>query len=128
MKYSWQRELIKKTVLDNRIHPTAEDVYLIVKAEHPNISLATVYRNLNSLSEKGLIKKISLPNAKDRFDGETNEHYHVSCTECNKIFDICLAVLSQLDDEVYKKTGVYVTGHELIIKGVCPECKKTKNI
>ena len=127
MKYSWQKELIEKTVFENRIHPTAEDVYLILKANHPNISLATVYRNLNFLSENGKIKKISMANTKDRFDGETSEHYHVSCTVCDKIYDISLSMLSKLDDEVFEKTGVYVTGHELIIKGICPECSKKQS-
>ena len=126
MKYSWQKELIEKTVFENRIHPTAEDVYLMIKAKHPGISLATVYRNLNTLSEKGKIKKISMANAKDRFDGDINEHYHVSCTACSKLSDVSLSRLSGLDDEVFEKTGVYVTGHELIIKGICPDCQKNK--
>jgi len=124
MKYSWQKELIEKTVLENRIHPTAEDVYFMIKAENPNISLATVYRNLNSLSLKGKIKKISVPNAKDRFDGDILEHYHVFCTDCDKIYDVGLNMLSELDREIHLKTGVYVTEHELIIKGVCPDCQK----
>ena len=60
MIYSKQRELILKTVLENRIHPTADRVFSLLKPEHPGLSLATVYRNLNQLAQNGLLLKLSL--------------------------------------------------------------------
>ena len=58
MKYSRQRELILKTLKENCIHPTAEQLYELIRREEPTVSLATVYRNLNLLAENGMVKKI----------------------------------------------------------------------
>ncbi len=73
MNYSKQRELILKTVIENPIHPTADTVYEQVRRENPKISLGTVYRNLNFLSEMGILRKISMPVGSDRFDGRLDE-------------------------------------------------------
>ena len=77
MKYSKQRELIYEAVLQNPVHPTADNVYTLIREENPNVSLGTVYRNLNLLSDNGLLRKIAMPNAPDRFDGRIDEHYHM---------------------------------------------------
>lgn len=76
LKYSRQRESIKEYLSSTYEHPTADTVYLNVKQEFPNISLGTVYRNLNLLAEIGEAIKISTPNGGDRFDGRTIPHYH----------------------------------------------------
>jgi len=68
MKYSRQRELIFETVIQNPVHPTADDIYSLVRTKLPNVSLGTVYRNLNLLSEQGDLYRIQLPNVSDRFD------------------------------------------------------------
>ena len=57
MKYSRQRELILETVMENPVHPTADTVYAMVREQEPNISLGTVYRNLNLLAEQGIDRK-----------------------------------------------------------------------
>ena len=69
MKYSRQREIILNTVMENPVHPTADMVYSILREENPNISLGTVYRNLNYLAAEGIIRKITMPEGCDRFDG-----------------------------------------------------------
>lgn len=127
MKYSKQRELTLNTVINNRIHPTAEEIYLILKNEQPNISLGTVYRNLNILAETGLIRKINIPNAKDRFDATLSEHYHVICEKCSKVFDVDMPLKEEVRTEVLKQTGVNVTKHELVINGICKNCNKNRN-
>ena len=71
LKYSRQRESIKDYLMHTNAHPTADMVYLHVKEQFPNISLGTVYRNLNLLSDMGEIIKISTPDGADRFDGRT---------------------------------------------------------
>lgn len=68
-KYSRQRELIYKTVMENKVHPTAEFVYNYLKKDNPQLSLGTVYRNLQQLSDNGEINRLSIPNQPDRFDG-----------------------------------------------------------
>ncbi len=78
-KYSRQRELIYKTVIENKVHPTAEFVYNYLKKDNPQLSLGTVYRNLQQLSDNGEINRLSIPNQPDRFDGVIEEHYHAVC-------------------------------------------------
>ncbi len=63
MKYSRQRELILETVMENPVHPTADTVYAMVREQEPNISLGTVYRNLNLLAEQGILRRIPMPAA-----------------------------------------------------------------
>lgn len=126
MKYSKQRELTLKTVRENKFHPTADDIYTILKPENPNLSLGTVYRNLNVLAENGIISKLLMPNGSDRFDGNICDHYHVVCSNCGKVFDIGFSIVEELDDKIKTLTGVTVTWHRLIISGVCEACGSDK--
>lgn len=128
MKYSRQRELVLETVRKYPVHPTADFVYTHLREEHPNISLGTVYRNLNLLAELGLIHKIAIPNGSDRFDFRTDEHYHMICNKCGQVFDAELSILRELDTQIEKATGFLVTGHDLIINGICSHCKEQQNL
>lgn len=122
-KYSRQRELIYKTVMENRVHPTAEFVYNYLKKDNPQLSLGTVYRNLQQLSDNGEISRLSIPNQPDRFDGIIEEHYHAVCEKCGKIYDIHINEMLEVDRLVAEKTGLDITGHEIIFKTICPMCK-----
>ncbi|QSX06748.1 transcriptional repressor [Sedimentibacter sp. zth1] len=126
-----QGQLVLDAVKQLANHPTAEDVYNYVVQLHPNISKGTVYRNLNSLSEDGLLLKISVPDAADRFDQTTHMHYHIKCMNCGKFEDVELEYMSGIDDKVSKATKYNILGHDIVFKGVCSECnsknKKFKN-
>lgn len=122
MKYSRQRELIRDTVLQNLIHPTADTVYSLVREQEPNISLGTVYRNLSLLSEQGTIRKISIPNASDRFDGRLDVHHHMICSKCGQVTDVELENISALDAQIRGITEFTVTGYQVILEGFCPSC------
>lgn len=122
-KYSRQRELIYKTVMENKVHPTAEFVYNYLKKDNPQLSLGTVYRNLQQLSDNGEINRLSIPNQPDRFDGVLEEHCHAVCEKCGNIYDIYLDNLSEIDRLVAEKTGLDIIGHEIIFKTICPVCK-----
>ena len=72
-----QRQLVIAAVRFLADHPTAEEVYDRITMEYPDISKGTVYRNLNSLVESGLLGKVSVPSGADRFDhifGKTLPH------------------------------------------------------
>ena len=122
-KYSRQRELIYKTVMENKVHPTAEFVYNYLKKDNPQLSLGTVYRNLQQLSDNGEISRLSIPNQPDRFDGIIEEHYHAVCEKCGRIYDIHINEVPEIDRLVAEKTGLDITGHEIIFKTLCPMCK-----
>ena len=83
-----QRQLVIAAVRFLANHPTAEEVYDRITMEYPDISKGTVYRNLNSLVESGLLSKVSVPSGADRFDHILARHYHIKCTECGKFMNV----------------------------------------
>ena len=131
LKYSRQRASIKEYLAQTCEHPTADTVYLHVREEYPNISLGTVYRNLNLLADMGEAIKITTPNGGDRFDGRTDPHYHVICNSCGKIFDLELpsshvTTINQLANQNFDGQ---IESHSIIFNGICSHCmKKTKKI
>ena len=82
LKYSKQREAIKEFLCTRKDHPTADNVYMEVRKEFPNISLGTVYRNLTLLAELGEIARINVGDGTDHFDPNTSLHYHFICKGC----------------------------------------------
>lgn len=127
MKYSRQRELIYKTVMENPIHPSADTVYAMVRKELPNISLGTVYRNLNLLSEQGALRKISMPSVSDHFDGRLEEHFHALCQRCGSVYDVEAPEIEELAGKLRNSNGFQVTGCHMYFTGVCAECANGKD-
>ena len=123
MKFSKQREMILNQVKMFPVHPTADQVYTALKADNPNLSLGTVYRNLNLLSEMGELLKIRIADGSDRFDGRTDCHYHMVCDRCSRVFDVELSELDSLNDTVSQKYGHRLTMVTLNLNGVCCECE-----
>ena len=80
-----QRQLVIAAVRSLGNHPTAEQVYNDIITKYPDISKGTVYRNLNTLVESGLLSKVSVPSAADRYDYILTKHYHVQCTRCKSL-------------------------------------------
>ncbi len=122
MKFSKQREMILNQVKMFPVHPTADQVYTALKTDNPNLSLGTVYRNLNLLSEMGELLKIRIADGSDRFDGRTDRHYHMVCDKCSRVFDVELSELDGLNDTVSQKYGHKLTMVTLNLNGVCCEC------
>ena len=83
-----QRSLVFEAVNKLQSHATADEIYEKVVTEHPNVSRATVYRNLKLLSETGYIRKIEIPGGADRFDHLCHDHCHVKCEKCGRVFDV----------------------------------------
>ena len=128
MKYSKQREAVLNAVLWSNGHPNAETVYENVRKEIPHISLGTVYRNLNLLVEKGMIKKIYMPSQSDRFDKELEHHDHIYCEGCHQLFDISTSNLNEINQIVEKETGFQILSHDIVFQGLCKNCQKKKKI
>ena len=88
LKYSRQREAIKSFLMTRKDHPTADVVYHSLRADFPNISLGTVYRNLTLLADLGEIARLRLGDGVDHFDADTSRHYHFICSECGSVLDL----------------------------------------
>ena len=117
-----QRERILQAVREHPVHPTADEVYSWLKTEYPNLSLGTVYRNLSLLSELGKLRKLSIPAASDRYDGNLDAHYHLLCEGCGGVFDVFIPPLAALDQMAAKETGYTVLAHEILFRGLCKRC------
>lgn len=118
-RYSRQRELIYRTLKDTKCHPTADMVYQMLKPENPNLSLGTVYRNLNLLAEEGIINRMPFP--VERYDAETRPHPHFSCTACGHVSDLEMPYDQALDEQV-SALGHDVSGHSVLFTGTCANC------
>ncbi len=127
MKYSRQREVILEEVKSRYDHPTADMIYKAVLEKIPNISLGTVYRNLNQLVEHGLIRKILIPDDSDRFDYCLSNHQHLYCTDCKNVFDIESDVLKGIDAVIEKETNYTILSHEMVFTGFCERCNRKKD-
>jgi Fur family peroxide stress response transcriptional regulator len=116
-----------QAVLDNPIHPTADQVYRILRQDYPSLSLGTVYRNLNLLASLGTLRKITVGGEADRFDGNISEHLHMQCVECGEISDLFTKSLAGLDRKVARETGEKILSHTIIFNGRCKRCLDAQN-
>ena len=122
-----QRQLVIAAVRFLANHPTAEEVYDRITMEYPDISKGTVYRNLNSLVESGLLGKVSVPSGADRFDHILSKHYHIKCTHCGDFMNVeDLDYFYDLDQKVGAVTSYKMEHHDIVFSGLCPECQKLK--
>ncbi len=125
MNYSRQREMILNYVRSVKCHPTAETVYENIREDCPSVSLATVYRNLNQLSENNYIKRIKIDGKSDRFDGNLSYHNHLFCRICNSIEDVePFCELSDIVEEIEEKHGFAADGCQILLFGICQSCRK----
>ncbi len=120
-----QRQIILEELRKVTTHPSADEVYEMVRKRLPRISLGTVYRNLDILSELGEIQKLELGGDLKRFDREPRKHYHIRCMHCGRVDDAPIAPLNQIENELYGATVYTIIGHRLEFEGLCPQCSKT---
>jgi len=123
LKSSKQRDAILQELQGRYDHPTAETLYLDLKQQMPQLSLATVYRNLKVLEREGLVMRILAQDA-EHFDGNFQNHYHMTCQKCSKIMDLELNG-SEVIDRLPTRFGGEIKSHTLMYFGVCPDCSKS---
>lgn len=122
--YSRQREEIIKVVKDSYNHPTAEEIYMIVKAKDPAVSRSTVYRNLGLLVDSNMIKQISMKVGPDRYDYMRTPHNHAMCIKCGKILDFEYSFeYEKLSKIVKEQTGIEISTNGIALEGICDSCK-----
>ena len=119
-----QRKTILKLLIANKGHYSAEEIYKVIRNKMPNISLGTVYRNLNFLAQHNYISEIKLLE-KRKFEGVNENHYHLLCKNCGKIYNLLeLPPLPNVEETVTNLTGHEISEYNLEFKGICKNCKE----
>ena len=122
-RFSKQREAIHEYLLSTKQHPTAEAVYEHIRQTFPNISLGTVYRNLNFLVEHGNALRLRFDDGVDHFDGYITPHNHFFCKRCGKVIDLEMDPIDHIDRIANAGFHGEIYGHTIYFYGVCQECK-----
>ena len=123
-KHSKQRDRILEILKGTGIHPTASWVYDKLKKEFPDLSLGTVYRNLNVLIEQGFVRKIDFGSTFDRYDANISPHYHFICEKCGSISDLEIPMFKELHNKVKSATQFKPHRHRIEFYGLCSSCDK----
>jgi Fe2+ or Zn2+ uptake regulation protein len=122
LRTTQQRTIILEELRRGKDHPSADEIYNRVKKRLPRISLGTVYRNLEILSQLGEIQELKLSGSLKRYDWNPNKHYHIRCVNCDRVDDAPIAPLNQIEDDLYEATVFEIIGHNLEFTGLCPDC------
>jgi Fur family ferric uptake transcriptional regulator len=119
-----QRQILLEELAKAKNHPTACELYDIVRKRLPRIGLGTVYRNLELMAEAGIILKLEVGGSQKRFDADTAPHYHIRCSTCSRVENIDIDVIHSLVEAAAKKTSYKIINHHVEFTGECPDCQK----
>jgi len=122
LRMTSQRQVILNELRRMTSHPTADEVYQKIRQRLPRISLGTVYRNLEILSECGLIQKLSLAGCQKRFDGNVENHCHVRCLQCGRVGDVHIDSAPALTVAARQASDFEIRGYSVEFTGFCPQC------
>ncbi len=120
-----QRQVVLEVLQGTKSHPNANWIYQEVRKRIPNVSLGTIYRALSILKEAGLIQELNYGGSFRRYDDDVEEHYHITCTQCGRVVDVDLPLLSEVECQAAAATGFRVTDHHLEFYGICPDCSSS---
>ena len=124
-KHFRKRDAILSCLRSTESHPSADWVYERVKQDIPDISLATVYRNLSLFKEQGLIQSLGTVQGVERFDGNTAPHVHYICTGCGRVVDLPgLSVPEEMNHAAELESGGRVAACQLTFTGTCGKCSQ----
>lgn len=121
LKLTPQRLAILEYLDGNKAHPSAEDIYDVVRKIYPMMSFATVYKTLETLKQKGSIQELTIDSERRRYDPDTTQHHHLICVKCKKVLDIHTDLPVHIPDDA--KEQFEVTGNHIEFYGICSECK-----
>ena len=118
-----QRSVILDTLLSMRSHPTADELYAVVRRQLPSVSLGTIYRNLDVLARSGQVRKLEAGGSQARFDAELEPHHHVRCGGCGRVDDVAIGHETRLVRPEQSLHGFSITGYRIEYEGFCPDCR-----
>ena len=105
-------------------HVNIDDLYKFLQSKFPSLSLATVYKNINTMCEKFFLSEVKIPNMKNVYELRKKEHSHVVCSKCNEIMDIEIDT-SSVFNQAKSKSNYDLNNSAIVFNGICPKCMKT---
>lgn len=122
-RFTEQRAAVFRFLVATDVHPTADEVYLAVRQDLPGISLATVYKSLETLVGCGLALKLTYADHSARYDGRTDPHHHARCLACGRVLDVMGEIpAAHIEGLERPVDGFHVTGYRLELSGYCATC------
>jgi Fur family ferric uptake transcriptional regulator len=122
MRLTSQRQIILEELRKVKSHPTATEMYDMVRKRLPRIGLGTVYRNLELLAKLGIIRKLEGDCKQKRFDGDISPHYHIRCIKCNRVDDIFIKMDRELEKSAASCCDYKILDHHVQFSGICSKC------
>jgi Fur family peroxide stress response transcriptional regulator len=120
-----QRLAMLRIIAASEGHPGAERIYERIKAQFPTTSLATIYKTLSLLKDRGEVLELTFASVGSRYDGnKPYPHPHVICTQCGQILDPELEAMAGISEKIARQTGYKITHEQLNFFGLCPKCQK----
>ncbi len=126
IRLTTQRQIILEELAKVKTHPTASELYDMVRKRLPRIGLGTVYRNLELMAENGMILKLEVGGTQKRFDATTDNHYHIRCSTCGKVDDIDIPVVDDLVQQAADNSSYRILGHHVEFTGLCGQCQQKR--
>lgn len=117
-----QRIAIVEYIMNTEEHPSAEQIYQIIKKDYPTVSLSTVYKTLDLLRKKRLVNEIEV-NGESRFDANVDEHLNLVCIRCGKIEDVDDKSIKEIQLKASKKSRYLIVRSSFDLYGYCGDCK-----
>ncbi len=128
-KLTTQRKVVLNAMLDHQDeHLTVEEIYQVVKKTNPEIGLATVYRNIQLLSDMRIVEKLNLDDGFTRYElaneDEVHRHHHLICEECGVVIEVKEDLMGSIEKSFKESYGFTVHDHQAKFFGVCEDCTK----
>jgi len=118
-----QRQVILEALAERDDHPTADQIFEVVRDRLPRLSRTTVYRVLDTLVRVGLAAKTCHPGTNVRFDPRTNRHHHLVCQRCERVVDLQAPALDALSLPNTRHEGFEISDYSIYFRGLCRECR-----
>lgn len=124
VRRSKKRDAILELMRGTKTHPSADWIYQNIREQYPDMSLGTVYRNLNQLREEGVVKSVGVVDGQERFDAFTHPHSHFVCNHCSSVIDLPNCVSQEVISSLSEEYGFVEQSSELHVYGLCAGCAR----
>jgi Fe2+ or Zn2+ uptake regulation protein len=118
-----QRKAVLEALGESRGHPSAEDVYLLVKQKNPRVALGTVYQALGVLEEIGVIEAKHWSESPTRYDLNVGPHLDIRCLRCGEVAEVPGVHFDGLEESIRAATPYEVKRATVVVEGLCPACR-----